>query len=76
MLSSKRKLLIENLTLKTRIAHLESLICPHNQHDFVKVGYDFVGGTGRGDEIPIYHYQCRKCDKSVSSWKILDKGGE
>jgi hypothetical protein len=71
MWKSRRKLLIENIALRVRVGHLENLICPTNQHDFVKIGFDLEGGTGRGDETVIYHYQCRKCDKTTSTYKLL-----
>lgn len=71
MWKSKRKLLIENLTLKERVKYLENIICPCQQHEYVKVGFALVGGTGHGDETTIYHYQCRKCGKTVSTYKVL-----
>lgn len=72
----KQKLMLENILLKARIAELEERICPCEQHNFIKVDYDLVGGTGMGDETAIYHYKCRKCGKCVSSYKILDRPTE
>ncbi len=75
----KTKLMLENISLKARIAELEEKICPCEQHDYIKLDYELVGGTGLGDEMTIYKYKCRKCGKRVSSWKGLDylteKGG-
>ena len=79
-MTRKTKLMLENISLKARVAELEEKICPCEQHDYIKIDYEFFGGTGRGDETTIYKYKCRKCGKRVSSWKILDhlteKGGE
>lgn len=75
----KTKLMLENISLKARIAELEEKICPCEQHDYITIDYEFVGGTGMGDETTIYHYKCRKCGKRIKSWKILnqptEKGG-
>ena len=71
MRKSRRKLEMENLVLRIRVQTLENIICPANQHDWVKIGYDLEGGTGRGDETVIYHYQCRKCNKFVNSPELL-----
>lgn len=57
-----------------RIAELEEILCPCEQHDFVKTDFHFEGGSGRGDELTIYHYVCKRCKKKVQSWKML--GGE
>ena len=79
-MTRKTKLMLENISLKARVAELEEKICPCEQHDYIKIDFELVGGTGRGDETTIYKYKCRKCGKCVSSWKILDhpteKGGE
>lgn len=75
-MTRKTKLMLENISLKARIAELEEKICPCEQHDYIKVDYEFVGGTGMGDETTIYHYKCRKCGKRIKSWKILDHPAE
>lgn len=76
----KTKLMLENISLRARVAELEEKICPCEQHDYITLDYEFVGGTGRGDEMTIYQYKCRKCGKRIKSWKILnhptEKGGE
>ena len=78
-MTRKIKLMIENISLKARIAELEEKICPCEQHNYIIVDYEFVGGTGMGGETTIYHYKCQKCGKRIKSWKILDhpteKGG-
>lgn len=71
MKKSKRKLIMENLVLKIRVQSLENMLCPVNQHDWVKVDYSLEGGTGHGDETIIYHYQCRRCNKILDTSKIL-----
>jgi hypothetical protein len=72
MRKSKRQLEIDNLLLKARIDFLEGLLCPCQQHDFVKVDYALIGGSGRGDETVIYRYECGRCGKRVKSYKLLE----
>ena len=74
MRKSRRRLAMDNIVLKARIAYLEEILCPCQQHDFIKVDYDLIGGSGRADETVLYHYQCRKCGKRVDSVKILERG--
>lgn len=71
MRKSKRKLIMENLVLKVRVQSLENMLCPANQHDWMKVDYYLEGGTGHGDETIIYRYQCRRCNKFLETYKIL-----
>lgn len=72
MFKKKKNLSFENIVLKSRVAELENLICPCGQHDLVQVDYELVDGTGRGDETIMYYYQCRKCNKHIKSWKLLE----
>ena len=74
MWKSKRRLQMENLVLKVRVQTLENIICPTNQHDWVKIGFDLEGGTGRGDETTVYHYQCSRCNKLTSTYLPIMKG--
>ena len=71
MRKSKAKLELDNAILQMRIEYLENLVCPCHQHDWIKVDYYFVGGTGHGDETTIYKYQCRRCNKKTSTYKML-----
>jgi len=73
MRKSRRRLAMDNIVLKARIDYLERLLCPCQQHDFIQVDYDLIGGSGRGDETVIYYYECRRCGKRVESTKILGK---
>lgn len=68
----KTKLMLENISLEARIAELEEKICPFEQHDYIKVDYEFLESTA----TTIYKYRCRKCGKRISSWKILDHPSE
>lgn len=72
MRKSKRRLEMDNFVLKIRVQFLENIICPTNQHDWVKVDFDLEGGTGRGDETVIYTYQCRRCNKITKTYKLLE----
>lgn len=67
MFVSKRKLKEENTWLKYRVAELEERICPCKGHVWKHVGTDLVGGTGRGDELSVYDYKCRRCGKVMRS---------
>jgi len=53
----------KEIRLANRIHELEEILCPCEQHDWVKVGQKMVGGTGHGDEQCIERYVCRKCKK-------------
>lgn len=67
MFGKKRKKDIQEK--EERIAQLEEILCP-NGHYFVKVDSHLEGGSGRGDEITIYHYVCKRCKKEVQSSKM------
>lgn len=69
---TRRRLEMDNLVLRCRVQFLEGIICPANQHDWVKVDYDVEGGTGHADETLIYYYQCRRCNKVTSTYKLLE----
>lgn len=71
MRKSKQRLKMDNIVLKVRVQTLENIICPANQHDWVKIGFDLEGGTGHADETTIYHYQCRRCNKTLSTYTPL-----
>ena len=67
MFMSKRKLKEENTRLKDRVSELEERLCPCEGHDWKHIGTDLEGGTGRGDELSIYNYKCRRCGKRLRS---------
>ena len=67
----KRKLLVEIAQLQSRVKALEERLCPSYSHAWKRIDYDFVGGTGRGDELTVYTYVCEKCGKVVKTWKVL-----
>jgi hypothetical protein len=71
MRKSKRQLIMDNLVLKIRVQSLEEILCPAQQHDWINFDFDLEGGTGHGDETVIYHYQCRRCRKITSTYKLL-----
>ena len=60
---TKKKLRDEIVRLTYRVAELEERLCPCEQHEWVKIDYRFVGGTGRGDELTVYRYKCKQCGK-------------
>lgn len=57
---------------ETRIKELEERLCPCQSHDWRRTDFEFTGGTGRGDETTLYHYQCSRCGKKTVTYKILD----
>lgn len=57
---------------ENRIKELEERLCPCQSHDWHKVDYEFTGGTGCGDETTLYHYQCARCGKKTTTYKILN----
>ena len=57
--------------LENRIAELEERLCPCQSHDWKKVDFDFMGGTGRDDETTLYTYQCSRCGKVRRTYKVL-----
>ena len=74
MLFGRRKLLTEIGRLSCRVAELEERLCPCENHQWKKIDMDFVGGTGRGDEETVYTYKCKRCGKSLRTWKpFLEK---
>ena len=36
-MDSQTKLMLENISLKARVAELEEKICPCEQHDYIKI---------------------------------------
>ena len=67
----------EIVRLTYRVEELEERLCPCEQHDWKKIDYEFIGGTGRGDEQTIYSYKCRRCGKHTETWKpYLEMDGE
>ncbi len=54
-----------------RIEELEEILCPCGQHDYISTGYYFYGGSGRGDELTMYTYICRRCKKKIETRRKL-----
>ena len=71
MMFGKRKLKAEIVRLTYRVAELEERLCPCEQHDWKKLGFEFVGGTGKGDEETIYNYRCKRCGKQIRTWRAF-----
>lgn len=60
---TKRKYREENLQLLNRIKELEQLLCPAEQHDFVKVDRTTYV-VGYGSELHDDRYVCKRCLKT------------
>ena len=77
MMFGKRKLKAEIVRLSYRVAELEERLCPCNDHQWKKIDTDLVGGTGKGDEETVYTYKCKRCGKSLRTWRpFLEKEAE
>lgn len=49
-----------------RIRELEEILCPCEQHDFIKTGFHLEGGSiGAADTVN--HFICKRCKKRVQS---------
>ena len=73
----KKKLKAEIVRLTYRVAELEERLCPCDDHRWKKIDYEFVGGTGVGDEETIYTYKCKRCGKQMKTWKpYMEKDGD
>lgn len=69
MIFGKRKLKAEIVRLTYRVEELEERLCPCEDHHWKKIDFKFAGGTGRGDEEIIYTYKCKRCGKSLETWR-------
>lgn len=65
--NEKKKLRATVLKQEARIRELEEILCPCEAHEWVQVGFHLEGGTGRGDELTIYHKICKRCKKRIQS---------
>lgn len=58
---TKKKYQIENIQLQNRIEELEQLLCPAEQHDFVKISTRY---TYNGHYTVTHNrYKCKRCLK-------------
>lgn len=64
---TKRKLRQTVIELTYRVADLEERLCPCESHQWKMIDYEFVGGTGRGDETAVFKYKCRRCGKAINT---------
>ena len=53
------------MLFKTRIKELENIICPAEQHDFIKVDEEAYIIDGYGSTIFTRRYVCKRCLKEV-----------
>lgn len=67
----RRRLKAEIVRLTYRVAELEDRLCPCESHDWIKIDYEFTGGTGMGDETTLYTYKCKTCGKVRKTYKVL-----
>lgn len=61
---ARRMLKDEIVKLTYRVAELEERLCPCEEHDWQKVGEQFIYDMGGGCE-KREHYKCRRCGKYV-----------
>lgn len=62
-----KKLIQENGDLRHRVKELEEILCPCEQHDFVKVYSEFSHHEicGFPEALQTRKLKCRKCKKEV-----------
>lgn len=68
MLFKKRKK-IEELT--ARVAELEELLCPFNNHDWIEVDWHIESNDGGYTSDLIHHYKCKRCKKYIETVREL-----
>ena len=61
---TKRKCREENIRLQNRIKELEQLLCPAEQHDFIKVSRTTHIIDAYGSALHDDRYVCRRCLKA------------
>lgn len=54
----KNKIILQEF----RIKELEEKLCPCEQHDWLKIGYNPCNN--------FYTYKCKRCCKMVTTWRI------
>lgn len=64
---TRRKLKAKIVEMTYRIEELEERLCPCQSHQWKYIEFDLNGGSGLGDEIVIYQYQCKQCGKRIRS---------
>jgi len=70
----KRKLKAEIVRLTYRVAELEERLCPCEDHHWRCIDTDWRMLSGVGDTETVYHYKCKRCGKSLRTWKpFLEK---
>jgi transposase-like protein len=67
----RRRLKAEIVRLSYRVAELEERLCPCESHSWVVVDSDFTVGSSAGDIDTIYRYKCRRCGKTLKTYKLL-----
>lgn len=67
----KQKLKAEIVRLTYRVEELEERLCPCEQHEWKRIGYDFKIGCGAGDIETIYTYKCKRCGKQIKTWRMF-----
>lgn len=60
---TKKKYQVENMQLQNRIKELEQLLCPAEQHNFVKVGRTTYIIDEYGSALHDDRYVCSRCLK-------------
>ena len=67
----RRKLKAEIVRLSYRVSELEERLCPCESHSWVMLDSDFTIGSSAGDIDTIYRYKCRRCGKTLKTYKLL-----
>lgn len=67
----RRRLKAEIVRLSYRVSELEERLCPCESHSWVMLDSDFTIGSSAGDIDTIYRYKCRRCGKTLKTYKLL-----
>lgn len=62
---TKRSLKAEVVRLTYRVEELEERLCPCGQHDYIKIGTEWIDMPAGSDMI--YIYQCKRCGKKIKN---------
>ena len=57
--------------LTARVAELEELLCPFNQHDWIEIDYHLESFNHDYVAEVIHHYKCKRCKKCIETIRRL-----
>lgn len=64
-----QKLKVEIVRLSCRVAELEERLCPCEQHDWKRTGFDYSYDRTGCCAATMYNYKCARCGKKMRSFQ-------